>query len=135
MATAPWAQREQHLAFYPRPAPPFVPHFEQLDRPWTWQRMAALTGFSLLIHIAFALIVVALILALPKNSPIVLTAHQLIDTDKSVQYMDLAPDKQKPLEKPKTNVISDKDRTAATRTPTIDKKTLDRLADNRRPGA
>src|SRR3954470_22913662 len=135
MATAPLAQREQQLDLYPRPVPSFVPHFEQLDRPWTWQRIAALTGFSLLIHLAFALIVVALILALPKNSPIVLTAHQLIDTDKSVQYMDLAPDKQKPLEKPKTNVISDKDPPAATRTPPIDRKPLARLADNRRPGA
>ena len=141
MATAPMPKREQQLDLYPRPVTPtgatepFVPHFESVDRPWTWKHAAALTGFSLLVHLIFILCIIALIVALPKNSPIVLSAHQLLDKDNSVQYMQLAPDRQKPVEKPKTNVISDKDRVMTTHAPSIDRKTLDRLADNLRQGA
>jgi TonB family protein len=134
MATASM-RREQQLDLYPRPVEPFVPHFEQVESRWTWKHFAALAGFSLLAHIAFLLCVVALIIALPKNSPIVLTARELIGKDESVKYMPLAADQQKPLEPPKTNVISDKDRIKSSRTPTIDRKTLDSLADNLRRGA
>lgn len=135
MATAPMPRREQQLDLYPRPVEPFVPHFEQVESRWTWKHFAALTGFSLLVHVLFALFIVAVIIALPKNSPIVLTAQQLLGQDKSVQYMQMAPDQTKPVERPKTNVISDKDRIKSTRTPAIDRKTLDALADNLRKGA
>src|SRR5438270_216316 len=93
MATAPM-QREQQLDLYPRPAQPFVPHFEQVEGRWTWKHVVALTGFSILVHVAFLLCVVAVIVALPKNSPIVLSARELIGKDESVKYMQLAPDQQ-----------------------------------------
>src|SRR5438094_159291 len=130
MATAPLQRREQQLDLYPRPAEPFVPHFEQVEGRWTWKHFVALTGFSVLIHALFALFIVAVIIALPKNSPIVLTAQQILGKDNAVQYMQMAADQQKPVERPKTNVISDKDRIKSTRTPTIDRKTLNDLADN-----
>jgi len=128
-------KREQQLDLYPRPAEPFVPHFEQVEGRWTWKHFVALTGFSILVHIAFLLFIVAVIVALPRNSPIVLSAQQLLMKDNAVQYMQLAPDKQKPLEHPKTDVISDKDRLKSSRAPSIDRKTLERLTDNLRRGA
>jgi len=128
-------KREQQLDLYPRPAEPFVPHFEQVEGRWTWKHVVALTGFSILVHIIFMLLIVAVIIALPRNSPIVLSARQLLSKDDTVKYMQLAPDKQKPVEEPKTNVISDKDRTKSSRMPSLDRKTLEQLADNLRRGA
>ena len=134
MATAQIPPRdEQQLELYPRPVEPYIPEFEQVESRWTWKHLLALAGLSLAVHVLFLLFLVAIIIALPKNSPIVLTASQILDSERNV-YMDLAPDKQKPLEKPKTNIISDKDRVAASRNPSIDRKTLDRLRDNRAPG-
>ena len=135
MATPSIQKREVQLDLYPRPADPFVPHFEQVEGRWTWKHVVALTGFSILVHVVFLLLIVAVIIALPRNSPIVLSAKQLLMKDESVQYMQLAPDKQRPVEQPKTNVISDKDRTTSSRAPSIDRKTLERLADNLRRGA
>ncbi len=135
MATAQIPPRnEQQLELYPRPVEPYIPEFEQVESRWTWKHFLALAGLSVAVHILFLLFLAAIIIALPKNSPIVLTASQILNSEKNV-YVDLAPDKAKaPAEKPKTDIISDKDRRASTRTPTIDRKTLDRLADNRRPG-
>ena len=135
MATAPMQKREQQLDLYPRPAEPYVPHFEQVEGRWTWKHLVALTGFSILVHVIFLLLIVAVIIALPRNSPIVLSAEQLLMKDNAVQYMQLAPDKQKVAEHPKTDVISDKDRLKSSRAPSIDRKTLERLADNLRRGA
>ena len=134
MATAPLQKREHQLELYPRPAEPFVPHFEQVEGRWTWKHVVALTGFSILVHLMFLMLIVAVIVALPRNSPIVLSAKQLMKDD-SVQYLQLAPDQQQPIEHPKTDVISDKDRTLSSRAPSIDRKTLERLADNLRRGA
>lgn len=135
MATAQIPPRnEQQLELYPRPVEPYIPEFEQVESRWTWKHFAALAGLSLAVHLLFVLFLVAIIIALPKNSPIVLTASQILNSEKNV-YVDLAPDKAKPpVEKPKTDIISDKDRIASSRNPSIDRRTLDRLRDNRAPG-
>jgi TonB family protein len=132
MATAHMPRREQQLDLYPRAAEPDVPHFEQLEGRWDWRHIGALTGLSLLLHAVFALSIIAAVLAMPKNSPIALTARQILN-DHSL-YVPLAPDTQKPAERPQTNVVSDKDRTRSTRAPAIDRKTLKELGDNLRPG-
>jgi TonB family protein len=111
---------------------PDVPHFEQLEGRWTWERVVALASLSLLVHALFALVLVAVIVALPKNSPIVLTTRELL-RENSI-YVDAPPDTQKPALRPDTNVISDKDRIKSTRVPHPDRKTLNELADNLRPG-
>lgn len=135
MATAhiPRQQPPEGARSTPRHAvEPDVPRFEQFDSAWTWERLVALGSLSVLAHILFALGVVALVVALPRNSPIVLTAKEFI-ADHGV-YVNLAPDQQKIVERPQTNVISDKDRVKATRVPRPDRKTLNQLADNLRPG-
>jgi len=47
--------------------------------------------------------------------------------DKELRYLDLPPDVSKKLPKKPTDIISDKDRVAQTKTPTLDKKTLQQL--------
>jgi TonB family protein len=135
MATAQIPPRnEQQLDLYPRPVEPYIPEFEQVESRWTWKHFLALAGVSVAVHILFVLLLAAIVIVLPKNSPIVLTASQILNSEKNI-YVDLAPDKAKaPVERPKTDIISDKDRRASTRTPSIDRKTLDRLRDNRAPG-
>jgi len=127
-----------HIPPPPRPSPrytpePDVPHFEQLEGRWTWERLVALASLSVLTHVVLALLIVAAVVAMPKNSPIVLTTRELLREDNV--FLTAPPDTQKPRERPETNVLSDKDRVQSTRVPRPDRKTLNELADNLRPGA
>src|SRR5205807_2049335 len=49
-------------------------------------------------------------------------------------FLSLPDDQLKVKQKPKTDVISDKDRIAQTRTPAVDKEALRKLLDARKPG-
>src|SRR3569832_1554967 len=49
-------------------------------------------------------------------------------------YLTLPPDAQKLLEKPKTDIVSDKDRIATSRTPSLDHKQLKKILDYQKPG-
>jgi len=49
-------------------------------------------------------------------------------------FLALPPDLQKLTEKPKTNVLSDKDRIATTRHPDLNRKDLQKIIDSSRPG-
>jgi TonB family protein len=49
-------------------------------------------------------------------------------------YLALPPDIQKLTEKPKTNILSDKDRIASSRTPTLDHRQLHKILDSNREG-
>jgi len=70
----------------------------------------------------------------PRRAVVVQTAEDMLK-GKDLTYLELPPDAQKPPEKPpQSNIISDKNRIATSRNPTIDRKTLDELRDNRRPG-
>ena len=53
---------------------------------------------------------------------------------KELTYLELPPDVQKVTKRPDTNVISDKDRTASSRTPLLDAKQLKKIIDSSRPG-
>jgi TonB family protein len=133
MATAQMPRRETQSELFPAPPPIEAPAFEQLDSRTTWEHLVALGTISLLVHVLFAVLVIAAVLVMPKNSPIVLTAQQLLNRDDSV-YMPITGENSKPIERPKTNIISDRDRRATSKNPTIDRKTLDQLRDNRNPG-
>ena len=92
---------------------------------------------SVVIHMVF---IFALALSpkwLPGYRPVtVATAEDLLQ-DKDLTYLQLPSDEQKVTAKPNTKIISDKDRVATSRTPQIDRKTLQELRDsaaNRRPG-
>ncbi len=61
------------------------------------------------------------------------TASDLL-RDKELTYLEAPPDAQKVTKAPETNIISDKNRIATHRGPTIDRETLQRLLDARKPG-
>lgn len=53
---------------------------------------------------------------------------------KDLTYLEMPPDAQKVTKRPNTNIISDKDRIATSRTPHIDPKELQKILDSARPG-
>jgi TonB family protein len=84
--------------------------------------------------------VVILIVMAPKYLPgykkgVALISAADLMRSKQVTFLELPPDLEKSVPKPNTNVLSDKNRIAQSRHPTIDKKTLQELRDMRRPGA
>ena len=68
------------------------------------------------------------------QQPNVRVSVQDLMKQKELTYLELPPDVQKVVKKPDTNVISDKDRTASSRTPQLDPKELKKIIDARRPG-
>lgn len=95
-------------------------------------RLREAAWISIIAHL-----VVAIMLALsPKwmpnwGHPVRVVAEDMLK-DKQTTFLALPPDAQKLLQKPKTNVLSDKDRIATSRNP--DQKLLQKLLDQRAPG-
>ena len=84
------------------------------------------------ISVAVHLMVVILLVFSPKIFPgmkgMVLATPADLMKDQQMTYLDLPPDQQKePKVTPKTNVLSDKNRIAESRKPTLDKHTLQEL--------
>jgi len=88
--------------------------------------------------VAHLLIIITVAMA-PKYFPFhraiaVRTAEDLL-RERQATFIELPPDEQKVTARPNSKFLSDKDRIAMSRTPQIDKKTLQELRDMRRPGA
>ncbi len=88
--------------------------------------------------VAHLLIIITVALA-PKYFPFhraiaVRTAEDLL-RERQATFIELPPDEQKVTARPNSKFLSDKDRIATSRTPQIDRKTLQELRDMRRPGA
>ncbi len=68
------------------------------------------------------------------QQPVMRVSIQDLIKQKELTYLELPPDVQKVTKRPDTNVISDKDRTASSRTPLLDAKQLKKIIDSSRPG-
>lgn len=68
------------------------------------------------------------------QQPIMRVSMQDLLKQRDLTYLELPPDLQKPAERPKTNVMSDKDRIATTKTPQVDPKELRKLYASSHPG-
>lgn len=68
------------------------------------------------------------------QQPIMRVWNQDLIRQKELTYLELPPDLQKVTKRPDTNVISDKDRTASSRTPHLDPKELKKIIDSSRAG-
>src|SRR6267142_4478300 len=68
------------------------------------------------------------------QQPVMSVSVQDLLRQKELTYIELPPDLQKVTKRPDTNVISDKDRTASSRTPQVDPKVLKKIIDSSRPG-
>jgi len=66
--------------------------------------------------------------------PVMRVWNQDLIRQKELTYLELPPDLQKVTKRPDTNVISDKDRTASSRSPQLDPKQLKKIIDSSRPG-
>src|ERR1700756_319958 len=67
------------------------------------------------------------------QQPVMRVSVQDLMKKKELTYLELPPDLQKPPERPKTDIISDKDRVATSKTPQLDAKELRKIIS--RPGA
>jgi len=96
---------------------------------------------SVWISVIFHLLVVLAIVLQPRIFPdlfsskdkVVLVSPSLQDRD--IQFLALPKDAQQPTPPPKSNIVSDKNRIAQARTPSIDRHTLEELQNARRRGA
>lgn len=115
-----------------------VPHLlVQLQDDLARSRMREAFWMSLFFH----MVLVVVLATSPKWIPsfsrpaIVVATPQELMQQRELTYLDLPPDVQKVTKRPNTNVISDKDRIAASRTPSMDKNELRKILDSARPGA
>jgi hypothetical protein len=120
------------------PQDPYELHLliEDLEEDRQRSRWRESVWISLVIH----LLVIMTIVLQPRIFPDLFSSKDkvvLVDTsriqDKDVNFLDLPPDAQK-VAPPKTNIISDKNRVAQARTPTLDRHTLEELQRARKPG-
>ena len=109
---------------------------EDLEEDRQRSRWRESVWISVIIHL---LVIMAIVLQ-PKLFPDLFSSKDkvvLVDTsqiqDKDVNFLDLPPDAQK-VAPPKTNIVSDKNRVAQARQPTIDRHTLEELQRARKPG-
>lgn len=70
---------------------------------------------------------------LPRRAVVV--QPRMFPQDKDLTFLELPPDEQQVTKRPDTNIISDKDRIATSKTPQLDRKELKRILDSSRPGA
>ena len=70
---------------------------------------------------------------LHKRAVIMVSPEDLM-RQKELTYLELPPDEQKLTQRPKSNVISDKDRMAQSKAPQLDRKELKKILDSARPG-
>jgi TonB family protein len=115
----------------PLEAPPLL---VQLQDDLARSRLREAFWMSLVLHLVLALTLINAPRFMPSHAVPVITAEDLL-RNRDVTFLPLPPDEQKVTAKPDTNKISDKDRVAMSRRPTIDKKTLDELRDASRRGA
>lgn len=90
---------------------------------------------SVVVHLVFILMIVNLERIerlLPHRAVIV--AAPALDNQKDLTYLTLPPDEQQVSKRPNTNIISDKDRTAMSRAPQLDRQELKRILDASRQG-
>jgi len=91
---------------------------------------------SIIFHLLLFMTVPYLLRYSPGRNLKVWTAQELIDRNRELTYLEMPKDNQTVSKRPKTEIISDKDRIATSRHPTLDQKTLQELRDSamRRPG-
>lgn len=115
-----------------------VPHLlVQLQDDLARSRMREAFWMSLFFHMVMVVVVATSpkwVQSFSRPAVVVATPQELMQ-QRELTYLDLPPDVQKVTKRPRTNVISDKDRIAASRTPSVDKSELRKILDSARPGA
>jgi hypothetical protein len=113
--------------------PEFVPQMlAQLEDELARSRMREAFWISVIVHILFVLLIIFSPDLLPNwAQPHLLRAEDLART-KEPTYLELPQDLQRPPQKVHADKLSDKNRTAQTTHPQIDRKTLEALREEAR---
>ena len=100
----------------------------QLEDDLERSRMREAFWISVVVHLMVVLFLVLSPKLFPGIKGVVLISPEDLMRNQQMTYLDLPPDLQKePKRAPKTDVLSDKNRIAESRHPTLDKKTLEEL--------
>src|SRR5271166_5704185 len=101
----------------------------QLEDDMERFRMREAFWISVVVHMAIVIFLVMTPKMFPGVKGVVLLSPADIMRNQQLTYLDLPPDAQKPPPKPppESKVLSDKNRIAESRHPTLDKKTLEEL--------
>ena len=109
---------------------------EELEDDRERARRRESVWISVILHL---LIVIGIFFVQPKFFPDLFSSNDKVvpvqPDDKEVNFLALPKDSQHAEPPPKTNIISDKNRVAQARQPTIDRHTLEELQNARRQGA
>jgi TonB family protein len=108
----------------------------QLQDDLARSRRREAVWISVVIHLALVILVVnsQRLLELIPGHAVVLVAPAQSMKDKDLTYLELPPDAQKITKRPDTNIVSDKDRVATSKTPQIDRQELKKILDSARAG-
>jgi len=104
------------------------------DESARW-RLLAIALLSALLHISVFVSLPWLVRLLPERSYVALAVPLDMFRGKDLTFLALPTDAEKLERAPNTNILSDKNRIATSRAPSLDKKVLDELVDAARPGA
>jgi TonB family protein len=85
---------------------------------------------SIIFHLLLLLTLPSLLSYSPDKKVRVWTAQEIINRDRELTYLEMPRDNQRITKKPNTDIISDKDRIATSRHPSVDQKTLEELRDS-----
>src|SRR5579871_4288507 len=113
---------------------PTILLFLQDDLTRSRRREAA--WLSVVVHLLFIIVLVnsqEIMRMLPFHQVVALTPVNPTQ-DKDLTFLELPPDLQKPKQRPQTNVMSDQDRIATSKKPTIDPKELRKMIQRGREG-
>lgn len=129
MSPAPVADSHEEAVFTPV-------LLSQLQDDLARSRLREAFWISVVVHLIFIGAVLLSPKLMPGARPVQLATAEDMLKDKDLTFLELPPDQQKaPVTPPKdTKYLSDKNRIATSRTPSIDKKTLDELRSSQRPG-
>jgi TonB family protein len=106
----------------------------QLQDDLSRSRLREAFWISVIFHLVLVLLAVTSPKWAPSLRPLQTRSAEELMHDRTLTYLDLPHDRQKVDRRPNTNTISDKDRIASSRHPSIDRKTLQELRDSSRPG-
>jgi TonB family protein len=105
----------------------------QLQDDLSRSRMREAFWISLIVHLMVVILLANANKLMPRRSFSLMTQADLMK-NRELTYLELPSDVQKITHPPKTNILSDKNRIATSRKPTVDRDQLRKILDSGRPG-
>jgi TonB family protein len=106
----------------------------QMQDELSRSRMREAFWISLLVHLVLVILLVNMDKLLPRRAFTLVSQADLMK-NRELTYLELPPDVQRITKPPDTNVMSDKNRIATSRKPTLDRNQLRKILDSARAGA